>query len=178
VSDKRVQAVLTYAELNELLGQTERGRIEAIAADPVQRRVKIIFGASGCPDGIEPWVFKIDRTPSPPSAYTSESSPEPTSGGGETTPMTYDEALEIWCRHKFPNAPEGGRFFLENCAGGEHGPDVYARWDAGSIVTKETVTTTALWRLFPEYNLQAVMREVFAISGSPEPTKSATGNES
>jgi len=53
VSDKRVQAVLTYAELNELLGQTERGPIEAIAADPVQRRVRIIFGAPGCPDGIE-----------------------------------------------------------------------------------------------------------------------------
>jgi hypothetical protein len=78
VSDKRVQAVLTYAELNELLGQTGRGRIEAIAADPVQRRVKIIFGASGCPDGIEPWVFKIDRPLSPPSAYTSEGSPEST----------------------------------------------------------------------------------------------------
>jgi hypothetical protein len=62
VSDKRLQAVLTYAELNQLIGQTERGPIEAIAADPVQRRVKIIFGASGCPDGIEPWVFKIERT--------------------------------------------------------------------------------------------------------------------
>jgi hypothetical protein len=78
VSNKRVQAVLTYAELNELLGQTERGPIEAIAADPVQRRVKIIFGASGCPDGIEPWTFKIERTPSPPSTHTSDGSPEST----------------------------------------------------------------------------------------------------
>jgi hypothetical protein len=84
VSDKRVQAVLTYAELNELLGQTERGPIEAIAADPVQRRVKIIFGASGCPDGIEPWVFKIERSQSPPSTHTSDGSPTSVDGGEQT----------------------------------------------------------------------------------------------
>ena len=76
MSNKRLQAVLTYAELNELLGQTERGPIEAIAADPVQWRVKIIFGAPGCPDGIEPWTFKIDRPLSPPSTHTSDGSPE------------------------------------------------------------------------------------------------------
>jgi hypothetical protein len=91
--------------------------------------------------------------------------------------MTYDKALEIWCRRKFPNAPKGGFFFLENCAGGEHGPDVYLRWAAGPVVTKKTVTTTALWRLSPEYTLQAVMREVFAISGSPESSESAAGND-
>jgi hypothetical protein len=34
VSNKRLQAVLPYAKLNELLGQTERGPIEALAADP------------------------------------------------------------------------------------------------------------------------------------------------
>ena len=35
--------------------------IEAVVADPVQRRVKITFGASACPDGIVRWTFKIER---------------------------------------------------------------------------------------------------------------------
>ena len=35
--------------------------IEAVVADPVPRRVEIIFGAPGCLDGIEPWIFKIER---------------------------------------------------------------------------------------------------------------------
>lgn len=176
MSNKRVQAVLTYAELNELLGQTERGPIEAIAADPVQRRVKIIFGASGCPDGIEPWVFKIDRPISPQSTYRSEGSPEPATGGGETTPMTYDEALETWCRRKFSDAPEGGYFFIENCVGGNHGPQVFVRWDSGPILTNSSAVGVRQWVLpADKYGLHTVMREVFAIGGSPESTESAAG---
>jgi hypothetical protein len=174
VSDKRVQAVLTYAELNEVIRQTERGPIEAIVADPVQRRVKIIFGAPGCPDGIEPWVFKIERTQSPPLTHRSHGSPESTAGG-ETTPVTYDEALEIWCRRKFPDAPEGGYFFIENCIGGSHGPQVFVRWDSGPIATASSYVGTRQWLLPPEQTLHTVMREVFAICGSPESTESGAG---
>ena len=73
VSDKRVQAVLTYAELTQLIGATERGRIEAVVADPVKRLVQIIFSASGSADGIEPWVIPFYALqPSPPSTHTSE----------------------------------------------------------------------------------------------------------
>ena len=76
----RVQTVLTYAELSELLGQTERGPIEAVVADPVRRQVQTIFAGPG-PDGIEPWAavpfYAIQS--SPPSSHTSDGSPESTS---------------------------------------------------------------------------------------------------
>jgi hypothetical protein len=74
VSEKRVQAVLTYAELNELIGGTERGRIEAVVADPIKRRVQIIFSAPGSTDGIEPWVvpFYALRSSSPPTNASAE----------------------------------------------------------------------------------------------------------
>jgi hypothetical protein len=80
VSEKRVQAVLTYAQLNELIGQIERGPIEAVVADPIKRRVQIIFSAPGAADGIEPWVVPFYALKSsPPWINTSDSSPESTS---------------------------------------------------------------------------------------------------
>ncbi len=77
MSDKRLQAVLTYAELNQLIGQTEHGPIEAVVADPVKRLVQIIFSAPGAPDGVEPWVVPFYALQSSsPSTPTSEGSPE------------------------------------------------------------------------------------------------------
>jgi hypothetical protein len=74
VSEKRVQAVLTYAELNKLIGATERGRIEAVVADPIKRQVQIIFSVPGSVDGIEPWVLP---------SYALRSSPPPTNASAE-----------------------------------------------------------------------------------------------
>jgi hypothetical protein len=89
--------------------------------------------------------------------------------------VTYDEALEIWCRRKFPDAPEGGYFFVENCVGGHHGPQVFVRWDSGPVVTASTYVGTRQWLLPPKQTLHAVMREVFAIFSSPESTESLAG---
>jgi hypothetical protein len=77
VSDKRVQTLLTYAELNELLGQTEYGAIEAVVADPVRRVVRVIFGGA-TPDGVEPWAVPSYALKSSPPSTSIEGSPEPT----------------------------------------------------------------------------------------------------
>jgi hypothetical protein len=82
VSDKRVQAVLTYAELNELFGQTERGPIEAVATDPLKPQVHIILAGGDSPDGIEPWVVPFYALKSSPPSTSIEGSPQST----ESTP--------------------------------------------------------------------------------------------
>jgi hypothetical protein len=85
VSEKRVQAVLTYAQLNEVIGQTEHGPIEAVVADPIRRVVHITFFAPEVADGIEPWVVPFYALKaSPPSTHTSESSSGSTESAAET----------------------------------------------------------------------------------------------
>jgi hypothetical protein len=84
VSDKRVQTFLTFAQLNELIGQTEYGAIEAVVVDPVRRQVRIIFAGTDSPDGVEPWAIPFYAVkPSRPSTHTSDGSPESTESVAE-----------------------------------------------------------------------------------------------
>lgn len=81
--DKRVQTSLTYAQLNELIGGSELGPIEAVVADPVRREIRVIFAGIG-PDGIEPWTvpsYAVKASPS--STSTSDGSPESTESAAE-----------------------------------------------------------------------------------------------
>jgi hypothetical protein len=77
VSNKRVQGVLTYAELNDLLGLSFKP-IETVVSDPVHRQVRIIFAGTSN-DGFEPWTVSLPvravTSNSPPSTHTSDGSP-------------------------------------------------------------------------------------------------------